>query len=100
MNLEPICMTYRGNAIEEYDARKRVKVDNDGSVDDEELTALDISSDDDEEELIISKARDRMQRMDAQSRFLCRMLDDCYRTGIWRETDRPRTERCHRVSYE
>ena len=54
----------------------------------------------DDEELIISKARDRMQRMDVQSRFLCRMLDDCYRTGKWRENDRPRTERCHRVSCE
>ena len=95
MNLEPICMTYRGiKAIEEYEARKRAaKVDHeDGEYDAEEL--------DDEELIIISKARERMQRMDAQSRFLCRMLDDCYRTGKWRENDRPRTERCHRVSCE
>ena len=93
MNLEPICMAYRGiKAIEEYEARKRAaKVDHeDGEYDAEEL--------DDEELIIISKARERMQRMDAQSRFLCRMLDDCYRTGKWRENDRPRTERCHRVS--
>lgn len=92
MNLEPICMTYRGiKAIEEYEARKRAaKVDHEDGEYDEEL--------DDEELIIIGKARDRMQRMDAQSRFLCRMLDDCYRTGKWRENDRPRTERCHRVS--
>lgn len=94
MNLEPICMTYRGiKAIEEYEARKRAaKVDHEDGEYDEEL--------DDEELIIISKARDRMQRMDVQSRFLCRMLDDCYRTGKWRENDRPRTERCHRVSCE
>ena len=78
MNLEPICMTYRGiKAIEEYEARKaaaKVDHDNEDGEYDEEL--------DDEGLIIISKARDRMQRMDAQSRFLCRMLDDCYRTVL------------------
>lgn len=44
-----------------------------------------------------SKAQEKMIRMDAQSRFLCRMLDDLYRTGIWREIDRPTVERCHRA---
>lgn len=45
-----------------------------------------------------ARGRRRLRWIDAQTRFLCRMLDDLYRTGIRRETDRPRTERCHRVS--
>lgn len=50
------------------------------------------------EAILIEKAQARMRRMDTQTRFLCRMLDDLYRTGIWRESDRPTVERCHRVS--
>lgn len=40
----------------------------------------------------------RLRWLDSQSRFLCSMLDDLYRTGIRRQIDRSRTERCHRVS--
>jgi hypothetical protein len=46
----------------------------------------------------LTKAKGRLKWLDAQTRFLCRMLDDLYRTGVRREIDRPRTERCHRVS--
>ena len=46
-----------------------------------------------------TKAKARLKWLDGQTRFLCRMLDDLYRTGIRRQIDRPRTERCHRVSY-
>ena len=49
--------------------------------------------------LLYEKAEAKCRRLDNQTRFLCRMLDDLYRTGIWRESDRPTVERCHRVSY-
>ena len=42
-------------------------------------------------------AEAKKMRIDAQTRFLCRMLDDLYRTGIWREADRPTYGRCHRA---
>jgi hypothetical protein len=45
-----------------------------------------------------SQARGRLKWLDSQTRFLCSMLDDLYRTGIRRQIDRARTERCHRVS--
>ncbi|KAL7542156.1 hypothetical protein ACHAWF_007105 [Thalassiosira exigua] len=45
----------------------------------------------------VDRVETRAQWLDAQTRFLCRMLDDLYRTGTRRETDRPRTERCHRA---
>jgi len=39
----------------------------------------------------------KTQRIDVQTRYLCRMLDDVYRTGILREEiDRPTIGRCHR----
>jgi hypothetical protein len=41
----------------------------------------------------------RLKWLDSQTRFLCSMLDDLYRTGIRRQIDRGRTERCHRVSF-
>ena len=97
----------------------------------------------DGDDAVIANGRRRAAWADAQTRFLCRMLDvsdpasgggevgdpansrhprphpprrgpprhrltrppsprprqDLCRTGIRRETDRPRTERCHRVSY-
>lgn len=40
----------------------------------------------------------RLKWLDSQTRFLCSMLDDLYKTGIRRQIDRGRTERCHRVS--
>ncbi len=46
---------------------------------------------------LLEKAQTKIRRIDTQTRFLCRMLDDLYRTGIWRESDRPTVERCHRV---
>ena len=49
--------------------------------------------------LLYENAEAKCRRLDNQTRFLCRMLDDLYRTGIWRESDRPTVERCHRVSY-
>ena len=41
---------------------------------------------------------DKVHSLDVQTRYLISMLDDLFRTGIRRETDRPSTERCHRVS--
>jgi hypothetical protein len=39
----------------------------------------------------------KTQRIDIQTRYLCHMLDDVYRTGIQREIiDRPTIGRCHR----
>ena len=40
----------------------------------------------------------RLKWLDSQTRFLSSMLDDLYRTGIRRQIDASRTERCHRVS--
>lgn len=42
----------------------------------------------------------RLRWLDSQTRFLCSMLDDLYRTGIRRQIDRARAERCHRVSID
>jgi hypothetical protein len=39
----------------------------------------------------------KTQRIDIQTRYLCRLLDDVYRTGIQREIiDQPTVGRCHR----
>jgi hypothetical protein len=46
----------------------------------------------------VTNALARLKWLDSQTRFLCSMLDDLYRTGIRRQIDRARTERCHRVS--
>lgn len=75
MNLEPLRLIHRDNTEVSGDSPKEM------------------------EESVV-KARRKMTWVDAQSRFLCRMLDDLYRTGIRRENenDRPRVERCHRVS--
>ena len=84
MNLEPITMhpapMQRGGAP---------KVEGAESIDEEAAATL----------LLYEKAEAKCRRLDNQTRFLCRMLDDLYRTGIWRESDRPTVERCHRVSY-
>lgn len=90
MNLEPLLMSYHGMEIEEYDG--------DPSNDDIANSNDSMEANDVAEENDVTKARGRMRWMDTQTRFLCRMLDDLYRTGIRRESDRPRTERCHRVS--
>jgi hypothetical protein len=46
---------------------------------------------------MIESVTSKTQRIDIQTRYLCRMLDDVYRTGIQREIiDRPTIGRCHR----
>ena len=56
------------------------------------------SADDGEIQHAIVLYEGRLKWLDSQTRFLCSMLDDLYRTGIRRQIDRGRTERCHRVS--
>ena len=105
MNLVPLCMTYDGVAVDEYiDAQRRSELEqravtNNTSTNQQQQQ----SSPQNEIETIlnnpeVTKQLSKLQRLDIQTRFLCRMLDDLYRTNIWREIDRPRTERCHRVS--
>ena len=113
-------MSYRGVDVEEYLAMMKAE-EGEASADNRQLSLSqdddtillaqpreidngimlmqdpDISAED-EEEVAMARAQERMKRMDAQTRFLCRLLDDLYRTGIRRETDRPSKERCHRVS--
>ena len=46
---------------------------------------------------MIESVTSKTQRIDIQTRYLCRLLDDVYRTGIQREIiDRPTIGRCHR----
>ena len=84
MNLEPITMhpapMQRSGAT---------KVEGAESIDEEAAAS----------HILYEKAEAKCRQLDNQTRFLCRMLDDLYRTGIWRESDRPTVERCHRVSY-
>ena len=108
MNLVPLCMTYNGVSVDEHvDARSssaklEVQQQGDNSTNHTISTNQQQSSPQAEIETIpnnpeVTKQLSKLQRIDIQTRFLCRMLDDLYRTGIWREIDRPRTERCHRV---
>ena len=106
MNLEPLRMTFRDVLVgDDYIAAKRrdntASQERDGGV--QSTTTNDLQTDNtnnnEEEELqMIIKAQEKVRRMESQTRFLCRMLDDLYRTGIWKEVDHPKTERCHRVS--
>lgn len=87
MNLEPMELTFRRVDAREYleyiDSSKNA----DGS----------FSERTEEERAEITKYQNRLRWIDGQTRFLCRMLDDMYRTGTRREIDRPTTERCHRT---
>lgn len=56
------------------------------------------SSNDIEIQQTTAQYEGRLRWLESQTRFLCSMLDDLYRTGIRRQIDRGRTERCHRVS--
>lgn len=58
----------------------------------------DVTSDDVEIQQATQQNEGRLRWLDSQTRFLSSMLDDLYRTGIRRQIDRGRTERCHRVS--
>ena len=104
MNLEPLCMTFRGVLVEDdYIAAKRrentVSQEGGGGVQNTSNDDLQNNYTNEEEELqMIIKSQEKVRRMESQTRFLCRMLDDLYRTGIWKEVDHPKTERCHRVS--
>ncbi|KAL9183391.1 hypothetical protein ACHAXT_005178 [Thalassiosira profunda] len=89
MNLEPLLMLFRGVDLEEL---ARSTEDEGGSASQRQGVEDDVLQDE-----AIAKARERTRWADTQTRFLCRMLDDLYRTGIRRESDRPRTERCHRA---
>mgnify|MGYP000706177013 CR=1 FL=1 len=79
MNLEPLLMSYRGMDVEEYDG---------GLSKDDIANSNDSMEANDVAEENVTKARGRMRWMDTQTRFLCRMLDDLYRTGIRRESIR------------
>lgn len=89
MNLEPITLIFRGANVIDIDNKKMHYITN---------TSQGAAEEGGMEAILLEKAQERMRRIDAQTRFLCRMLDDLYRTGIWRESDRPTLERCHRVS--
>jgi len=106
MNLVPLCMTYNGVSVDECIAgqRRSVELEEQGDTNSnlqqnkqqqQSSPQAEISTVPNNPEVI--KQSQKLQRIDTQTRFLCRMLDDLYRTGIWREIDRPRTERCHRV---
>lgn len=101
MNLEPLCMTYRGVHVEDdYIAAKRRRNTTASQEGDDNNVQNNNNAKEEEEEIqMIIKSQEKVQRMESQTRFLCRMLDDLYRTGIWREVDHPKTERCHRVSF-
>ena len=101
MNLEPLCMTYRGVHVEDdYIAAKRRRNTTASQEGDDNNVQNNNNTKEEEEEIqMIIKSQEKVQRMESQTRFLCRMLDDLYRTGIWREVDHPKTERCHRVSF-
>mmetsp|Transcript_11426 Transcript_11426/g.28150 ORF Transcript_11426/g.28150 Transcript_11426/m.28150 type:complete len:659 (-) Transcript_11426:1200-3176(-) len=98
MNLEPLLCTAPTTARQRERNRRVAGSDEEG---DRDATMADRTGEDREEQWeedsLSATARDRTSRADAQSRFLCRMLDDLYRTGIRREVDRPTTERCHRA---
>ena len=101
MNLEPLCMTYRGVLVEDdyIAAKRRRNTTASQEGDDNNVQNKNNTKEEEEEEIqMIIKSQEKVQRMESQTRFLCRMLDDLYRTGIWREVDHPKTERCHRVS--
>lgn len=104
MNLVPLCMTYNGIAVDEYDAQRRSMeleqqaITNNNTISNlqqnqQQQSSINTALNNPE----VTKQLSKLQRIDIQTRFLCRMLDDLYQTGIWREIDRPRTERCHRV---
>ena len=108
MNLVPLCMTYDGIAVDEYiDAQRRsteieqhkqvvtTNHTNSNLQQNHQQSSVEIKTIPNNPE--VTKQLSKLQRIDIQTRFLCRMLDDLYRTNIWREIDRPRTERCHRV---
>ena len=87
MNLEPMELTFRG-----VDAMEYLKyIDNSDNADGSCNKRIEV------ERAEITKYQNRLRWIDGQTRFLCRMLDDMYRTGTRREIDRPTTERCHRM---
>ncbi|KAL7540845.1 hypothetical protein ACHAXR_010815 [Thalassiosira sp. AJA248-18] len=90
MNLEPFRMFDQGLDVEMYEDGIYTTSDVNGTTGTNDESLIVQSAE-------VKKAEGRMRWMDAQTRFLCRMLDDLYRTGVRRETDRPRTERCHRA---
>lgn len=95
MNLEPLTLLLHRGTIPATSASK-----NHGKVDDPlyQGGAKKGATENNVEAILIEKAQTKMRRVDTQTRFLCRMMDDLFRTGIWRESDRPTVERCHRVS--
>ena len=107
MNLVPLCMTYNGIAVDEYDGRRRsMELEQQAITNNNTISTNQQQNHQSSPQSSINtipnnpevtKQLSKLQRIDTQTRFLCRMLDDLYRTGIWREIDRPRTERCHRV---
>jgi len=105
MNLAPLCMTYNGIvAVDDFINGQRSSLEEQGGTanhTNSNLQQQQSSQQIDIETALnnpeVTKQLSKLQRIDIQTRFLCRMLDDLYRTGIWREIDRPRTERCHRV---
>jgi len=108
MNLVPLCMTYNGVAVDEYvDAQRRsaeleqragaINHTNSNLQKQQQQSSPQSSINTIPNNPEVTKQLSKLQRIDIQTRFLCRMLDDLYRTNIWREIDRPRTERCHRV---
>ncbi len=91
MNLEPLTIKfvgYDGGTSKEESIFNSAAPKNDGSF-------VDDGSD---QNIQRAKLNNKLLVIDRQSRFLCSMLDDLYRTGIRRQVDRPRTARCHRVS--
>ena len=115
VNLEPLHASYRGTDGDDYltnradDNRSFASADDDAShrwerrekrreklaMNEDFHHVLMVDSDAD-----VARARERVRRMDVQTRFLCQLLDDMYRTGLRRGMDRPTTERCHRVRWQ
>jgi len=108
MNLVPLCMTYNGVIVDEYiNAQRRsaeleqragaINHTNSNLQKQQQQSSPQAEINTIPNNPEVTKQLSKLQRIDIQTRFLCRMLDDLYRTNIWREIDRPRTERCHRV---
>lgn len=95
MNLEPLTIKFAGDK-----GGGSSVTDTENSTFNPATTKRDGSyvskSDDQNSEWI--KSNNKLLGLDRQSRFVCGMFDDLYRTGIRRQVDRPRTARCHRVS--
>lgn len=96
MNLEPLHMHQTVSEEGVTDDADIQDVSDETLMNSTEISSLERISNDTQQ--AVTKARARLKWLDSQTRFLCSMLDDLYRTGIRRQIDRARTERCHRVS--